>query len=525
MKLLIVDDEELTRTGLIASIPWDSLGINKLLQAEDGMQGLSIALAERPQIVLCDVRMPKMNGIEMTERISEKLPDTVFIFMSGYSDKEYLKAAIKFKAVSYVEKPLNLAEVKDAISEAVERFNQQQEALRSKNWKHLENFSKLALQLTLPYSHNKMQIISLLDDLSLTELSNHHFTCFLIRILEHDAGDEEYFKNLSQKLNQFLSSYKMSSFSVDKRQSYHIIHIHGKNSPSLLTLNEISAFFHKNLSDHNTVSICRGQSVCGVAHAYQSYESAVILMQNSFFFTSEEVLSPEYLEQLKQNAAAAPNSFLPESLPDFSEALLEKNSEKCMSILDSLYHYFFHNTELMADQAKELYYRLFSALIDARKHMHLSDVYFFQSESETLFSYLDTFFNYIALHTALEQSVESYFSELGNQIEENSTVFLIKDYIEKHYMNEMLSVKDISEHVYLSASYVCTLFKSETGITLNQYITFYRMERAKKLLQDPRNKITDISASVGYNDGNYFGKSFKKIIGLSPSEYREKMMK
>ena len=92
-------------------------------------------------------------------------------------------------------------------------------------------------------------------------------------------------------------------------------------------------------------------------------------------------------------------------------------------------------------------------------------------------------------------------------------------------MNDTLSVKDISEHVYLSTSYVCTLFKTETHQTLNQYITEYRMEKAKQLLSDPRYKITDISSKVGYSDGNYFSKSFKKIVGLSPSEYREKVLK
>ena len=90
-------------------------------------------------------------------------------------------------------------------------------------------------------------------------------------------------------------------------------------------------------------------------------------------------------------------------------------------------------------------------------------------------------------------------------------------------MDESLSVKDISEHVFLSASYVCTFFKSETGQTLTQYLTEYRMEKAKHLLTDSRYKITDISSRVGYSDGNYFGKSFKKYTGFSPSEYREKM--
>lgn len=118
MKLLIVDDEELTRTGLISSIDWDSLGITEILQADDGVNGLEMARLYKPEIILCDVRMPRMTGIAMLERLEKFLPDSIPIFMSGYSDKEYLKAAIKLKAVNYIEKPLHPEEVRAAVLEA-----------------------------------------------------------------------------------------------------------------------------------------------------------------------------------------------------------------------------------------------------------------------------------------------------------------------------------------------------------------------------------------------------------------------
>ena len=101
---------------------------------------------------------------------------------------------------------------------------------------------------------------------------------------------------------------------------------------------------------------------------------------------------------------------------------------------------------------------------------------------------------------------------------------MIKDYIATNYANNSLSIKEISDHVFLSASYVCTYFKNQTGQTLNQYLTEYRMEKAMQLLGDARYQITDISSKVGYSNGNYFSKSFKKFTGLSPSKYREKML-
>lgn len=124
MKLLIVDDEELTRTGVITSLDWVSLGIDEVLQADDGVHGLETARLCKPEIILCDVRMPRMDGISMLERLEKILPDTVPIFMSGYSDKEYLKAAIKLKAVNYIEKPFSISEIETAIRGARELYTQ-----------------------------------------------------------------------------------------------------------------------------------------------------------------------------------------------------------------------------------------------------------------------------------------------------------------------------------------------------------------------------------------------------------------
>ena len=115
MKLLIADDELLTREGLASSIDWESLGIHQIFQADDGIRALHIAKLHEPDIILSDIRMPRMNGIEMVEKLAEVLPDTSIIFMSGYSDKEYLKAAIKLKAIDYVEKPLNPEDRKSVV--------------------------------------------------------------------------------------------------------------------------------------------------------------------------------------------------------------------------------------------------------------------------------------------------------------------------------------------------------------------------------------------------------------------------
>jgi two-component system response regulator YesN len=118
---------------------------------------------------------------------------------------------------------------------------------------------------------------------------------------------------------------------------------------------------------------------------------------------------------------------------------------------------------------------------------------------------------------------EAFFTGLDMSRTESAVVYSIKTYISENYGSIDLSIMAISDHVKLSSSYVCTLFKSETGITLNQYITEYRLGRAKELLSDPRMRIADIAEAVGYSDSNYFSKIFRKSFGLSPSEFRESL--
>ncbi len=123
----------------------------------------------------------------------------------------------------------------------------------------------------------------------------------------------------------------------------------------------------------------------------------------------------------------------------------------------------------------------------------------------------------------ITNGTEAFFTGLDMSRTESAVVYSIKTYISENYKSMDLSIMAISDHVNLSSSYVCTLFKSETGITLNQYITEYRLGRAKELLSDPRNRIADIAGEVGYSDSNYFSKIFRKSFGLSPSEFRESL--
>lgn len=147
MKLLIVDDEKLTRDGIIASIAWNQLLITEILVAKNGLEGLAMAKEHRPHIILSDIRMPHMDGIKMAQQINTFLPECNIIFMSGYSDKEYLKAAIKLKVINYVEKPLDPLEVENALQEAIAKTQHLIKTQSTAAHHTLATASQLALHL------------------------------------------------------------------------------------------------------------------------------------------------------------------------------------------------------------------------------------------------------------------------------------------------------------------------------------------------------------------------------------------
>ena len=515
MRLLIVDDEDLTREGLVSSIDWSALNINYIYQADDGLNALSMVQKYKPEIILSDVRMPRMNGIEMAERIQEISPNSSMIFMSGYSDKEYLKAAIKLKAVRYVEKPINPEEVMEAVKEAIAHFEMKQ--ITNDSLYHHKRELSVRLAQTLLYPvETKVSLKDAFSALGITISTTSVFSTVMVKFADNltelaKHTIEETVNALSEKCER----RKVAFVYTTKQDEYLILHL-------ILNENHLQLFIIALcdcLNSHNQFFIAVGKQVHTPEKIYESYQSAVILLQSCFFFEYGSILTYEDSIPTTSSQNNDLTTLLTKSVLEMKEFLVSGDHEALHTLLASIFDTLHNSRTILANQAKDLYYKLFMAIHEAAlsTHIHLDD----DENFDTILDYISHSDTFSTLHTRLTEKTEQFLLHSQTEESETSTVFLIKDFIAKHYANESLSVKDISEQVFLSPSYVCTIFKNETNLTLNQYLTQYRIERAKKLLQDPRYKITDISSKVGYSDGNYFGKTFKKMVGLSPSEYRE----
>ena len=515
MKLLIADDEILTRNGLVTSIDWKSLGIDQVFEASDGMEAYNTACTSKPDIILSDIRMPRLSGIEFAEKIKEILPDTSLIFMSGYSDKEYLKAAIRLKAITYVEKPLDLQEVKDSVQEAINEHQTRLQTRSSMKLQSKETSSRLAQLLTRPYNEKQEEVDELTDKLSIHFTPQTYFTSFIVKLRSGDFN-AALLKEPFDRFQDILEHYHLKSLAVRLHNVHYVFHILGEKVPSDTVFSSIENYLKEMFSPFGDFYISRGETVRGITKVYQSYASTVILLQSSFFTTVNSVLDQKKLES-DATSKTVPSG----SVEQFLTLLVDNNQEDTRSFLDNLYQVYFNNTKLLPNQVKDIYFRLFSSLTTCRQKLKLTSE---STGQESILQHLEECFSFDEMHQLLCTRTEELFQSIEGASQEDSTIFMIKDYISKHYSEERLSIKEIGDHVFLSASYICTYFKTQTGQTLNQYITEYRMERAMQLLQDKRYAITDISEKVGYNNGNYFGKSFKKFTGLTPSQYRDKML-
>lgn len=521
MKLLIADDETLTRQGLVSSIDWKSLGITEIYEADDGIHGLHIARQYKPDIILSDVRMPRMDGIHMAEEIHSFLPDATVIFMSGYSDKEYLKAAIKLKAIDYVEKPLNPEEIYESVKNAALRLEQTLRTRKTETLYSLETSSHLALLFTMPYKEQAKRIQSLTAELGISSDFGSFYITYIVKLNSANSNPMK-MQAFYADFQEFLSRYHLRVFYIRSHVLYHVFHLMGNNMPSEIALSDTEKFLQEYFCELGDYYISCGEIVSGISRVYQSYMSAVVNMQSSFFFMPGTVLTPKLISDFKKDLSSVPS--FDSLVQDYSHVLTENSADACERFLRRLYENFSQNSSLLPNQIKDLYYKFFNTLnICRQKQLLTADTLSFGGD-ENIMDALEHCFSYTELHQLLVERTNLFFQALSDYTPEDATIFKIKEYIARHYMKNNLSIKEISEHVYLSASYVCTYFKAQTGQTLNQYLTKYRMEKAMQLLGDERYQITEISAKVGYHDDNYFSKSFKKFTGLSPSKYREKML-
>lgn len=493
MNAIVVEDEQIIRNGILEHIPWGKLGIDHVVSAKYAVEAFEKCEQIKPDIIISDINMPGMNGVTLCRSLREKFPESEIIFVTGFSDKEYLKAAIELHAVSYVEKPIDIQELTQAVGDAVERVE--------KNRCYQSAFVQ-----SLFTNSNSMNYI----------LTKDRF--FEVCLIHHKSESD--YKQAADQLNE-----KMAGLARNMNLHFRIEQIEQLNTAVL--------FSHKEHVDKK------------LSNAIQAFYRVMEELKVSYFmaFGTEEEgqeriqISYEAAEQAlkclsyrKWNCIAVQKDIPHRTrkfnldmtwMEQFTQAIAEKERDKAMGIVEDITRILAQEQLFINADIRYIYYKMEDIVMRFQRNVSAKEVEAqYQGERTKAIESAQTLDD-------LEQYICGLIRKNDFKDDENNNSYVIQkvmDYVQGHYNESGLSINTLSEHVYLTPTYLSNLFKKNVGITIGQYIVNMRVEQAKLLLQNPKWKLYQVAPMVGYEDSNYFAKIFKKKVGVTPSEYRGKMV-
>lgn len=505
MHLLIADDDDYTRDGLMESIDWNKYGISEITQARDGAEALQIAVRRQPDIVLTDIRMPKLNGIEFAEQLAEKCGECKLLFMSGFLDTAYLKSAIKLAAVDYIEKPIKLPELEAAIQRTVQLINDKQ-----KN--HVLNDQRMDLQrqklagLLKQKNNNSDELLLLCNETGFPTDSN--YVCL---VAWHMTGAQSQ-ETAMEALQSFWKTNSVPAVCGSLKENHYLSVLALKKQETKRIRSLIQIFLRQN----EDFCVGTGFEASSLALVPESYQTALTALERSFynpnirFFDTEE----------KKNVPQGVNTDL---YPEFFH-LLKNDPNKLSSWLDTVCNRFGE----MEYPRKERVCALLTSFAQAmlrEKSTVLSRITPSIYSLGELEQYIQDCNSLYSMKQFVSLILAAYMEEVESSSKYSRMVRDVMDYIASHYCKLDLDLREIADHVHLSTAHLGTLFKHETGITIKQFIADYRLDLAKKLISNEHYKINAISEQCGYASASYFTKVFKDATEVTPVEYRKMIMK
>ena len=528
MKLLLVDDEQFTREGILSITPWHDLGIDEVITAEDGEDGLEKALLYSPEIILTDVKMPRMDGVDMSFRIREKLPECSIIFMSGYADKEYLKSAIRLSAVNYIEKPFHPDELNSTLQIAVRKSNDQAASLHSAS----ELTHKL--NLSLPAIKNKIATALLHPLSSQNELDEYiriaypgfqkegAWITFLIMLLPNMEEANTGAVSIQDAICDLLDSrLALSEFSraIIGQKSDQVIVVHmnlvSRNGAPVpdSEIGNICYMLCDILKSTCRFLLATGHPAAGFEQIFESYQTASICLQRGFFHKENAVL---FYEE-KHNHLIY--QFSDDTLVPFEKALQQHDEQSACEFISALVEKLRRFDGTLVSSVKNFFIRVYRCLYEASK-LYGSSAFSAEETPEALDDIIWKLSFLTDIEKEITDRIHIFFSSTDDRYAQYPLAYQLRLYIDENFEKEDLSLQEIAEYFSVSESYLCVLFKRAFNNTINQYIIDCRIEKARDYLKNTNKKIKEISELVGYRDCNYFIRIFKKTTGTTPADYR-----
>lgn len=519
-RAVIADDEGVILQGLKKLIDWKSLEVELVGEARDGQRLKEVIEETKPDIVIADIMMPHMTGLEVIRWYYETHSHAKFIFISGYEEFSYAKEALKNGAVDYLLKPVGRKELEEAVGKAIEKLEEQNtiEIFREED----DEVHRLFREINDGQEFENEELYQLFVNENI-EFAGHFFVGICVgirpdRAAELVADSFERFNLLRFSVyNQIAQKLRGMAFVLRKDDC--ALHIMG-----VFPCGEEETFADKYLIPviesveaqmNIELSVGVGMLSTDAMQLKNAYKTAKFAFELYYFeekpFIDVRDIHREYTVSFDDYANSVETAFraLITHDPDYLEKI-----NQIMNNIEAI-HYGNRN----AAQARVLYFTGDIATKLFQYNLLNGDFYAMQDQLQHQVENQKTF-------RALRNCIEEHYKAIWDILEKNGKakdkimIEEVKDYIREHYAED-LSIRELAEVACVSQNYFSALFKKETGQNYKAYLTSIRMEEAIKLLIQTDAKTYEIGEKVGYNNVRRFVDAFKQIYSMSPMEYRK----
>lgn len=533
-RVLLVDDEAGVRNSIKAKINWEAAGFRIEYEASNGEEALRILNGQPlPDLVMTDIRMPQMDGINLIKACKERYPLVRTVVLSGYSDFEYAKAAIQLGVKDYLLKPVVRSELSDLLSKLALELEEDRHQQQRKQMDRIQSRQQLQIlqeQLLLQLVNNEMFSLAAVKErmyqLQLSSLASDNlsmqFVTMEMRVPQGRLGEWHDRKDLLQL------SFQMMGRELAEKEG-RIFPFQDVSQPAMLhflfllddtkAFDDFTARFVQELK-RKIKQYLRLDSVAGIGEPFKGLNRIKNGYASSMLSWSQSTIEETAANGDKRTLELT-NAFTPE---------LERKLMLAIENLDiraftkQVHALFTTDRDTPMMSFTFMTFRIILLFIAIAKKFELGN----SSLQKHLFNCQMTVWDHRSREQVLEQ-----LDELAHLVmdEVKKTKFAggqtlveaIRKYVDENFSYE-LTLSSLAEMFHLNETYLSGLFKQNAGITFSDYVTKLRMTKAEQLLGESELKLTDIATLVGYSSSSYFSTSFKKYYGMSPKEYREQVI-
>lgn len=519
LKMIIVEDEKLEREGLVDFFDWNSMEIEIVGTACDGIEGMELAEKTKPDIIITDIKMPGMNGLDMSKKVKQILPRTKVIILTGYDDFKFAKQAIGLSVSAYILKPIDEDELVSTVKNIVTECKKNQNTELILNKEHYNEKTKFFIELL----QGKLQTEKLKEkslDFGINVSDEAQLVIIAIKPIKED---DESFKRLNFEMKNMIKDSILFLVSNEEEKIIFIcVNIQDTGNAGL---NIICESIKKNIELRDFPCFMGiGTTVEGMYDIKESALAAQNALEYGLFWSDSGTfyykdivynsdnndegvgefitIGNKFSKQLMHAVGCSEEATVKELLKEIFEFINKNKNVDKKYIFNYLYNVIYETSLMLYSLDKNNQKGLAEKNDFGIPLLELKNL-------KLISEYTYDFF----------EKVIRVINEKRNNKDENIIKTVLK-LTEERYMTG-LSLKIIAAEVYLSPNYLGNIFKKYMGKSFNDYLCELRMEKAKELLKDSNKKISTVSKEIGIPNTSYFCMLFKNIYGMAPKEYQE----